>query len=415
LAYINFRLPFIDKIREAGRHLVLFVIGVSFLSGFGYSLLARLFQHYAQNHRVRPLVLPTVLMLIFTGVILWELLQSGHGNLPKGLWIIGSAPILFAVGYVCRLSRCNNVVLAAAVVSVAAVVVPIREFSVSQSSFDKPMNLLSHRVLQRVAPQIDAANYRVDFRDKAFSNRFWAMNASYYGIKSFYNQIPPQPYDQFQFSNLTSVPHLCEMMGARYVLCGPADSPTDAGAKQILESEGYRLYENPGPMGRLNLVHRVAGSIDDQAAFVQAIGKGFDYLSEAYVTRRDLKKVEAFLQHSQPLPSGREHIVKIVDQPNRSYSTVECDSASLLVLNEWFTPAWKARVNGRRQPLLRVNQWQAAVLLPAGENRVEFEYSPTLFRSLVASSRITLALLVFFVIFMFVRKRVGRHQEQPAL
>ena len=33
LAYVNFHLPLINKIREAGRHLVLFVIGVSFLSG----------------------------------------------------------------------------------------------------------------------------------------------------------------------------------------------------------------------------------------------------------------------------------------------------------------------------------------------------------------------------------------------
>lgn len=404
LAYINFRLPFIDKIREAGRHLVLFVIGVSFLSGLGYSLLTRSFQRYTQNHRVYLLIFPTILVLIFAGVILWELLQPGHGNLSKGFWIMGLAPILFAVGYVCRLSRYNNVVLAAAIISVAAMVVPIRGFSVSQSGFAKPMNLLSHKVLQRVAPEIDAANYRVDFRDKAFSNRFWAMNASYYGIKSFYNQIPPQPYDQFQFSNLTNVPHLCEMMGARYVLCGSADSPTDAGAKQILETDGYRLYENPGPMGRLTLVHRVAGSINDQAAFVQAIGKGFDYLSEAYVTPRDFKKVEAFLQHSQPLPPGREHIVKIVDQPNRNYSTIECDSASLLVLNEWFTPAWKARVNGKKQPVLCVNQWQAAVLLPAGDNRVEFEYRPALFRVLTVLHWITMVLLLVLVVFAISRK-----------
>jgi hypothetical protein len=394
LAYINFRLPFIDKVREAGRHLVLFVIGVSFLSGLGYSLLARSFQPYKQSHRVRLLILPTILGLIFAGVILWELLQPGHGSVPGGFWIMGLAPILFAVGRLCRLSPYNNVVSAAAIVSVAAVVVPIRGFSVSQSDFDKPMNLLSHRVLQRVAPEVDAANYRVDFRDKAFSNRFWAMNASYYGIKSFYNQIPPQPYDQFQFSNLTNVPHLREMMGARYVLCGPADSPTDAGAKQILETEGYRLYENPSPMSRLTLVHRVAGRVNNQGAFVKVIGKGFDYLSEAYVTSRDFKKVEAFLHNSQPLPPGREHISRIVDQPNRSYSTVECDSASLLVLNEWFTPAWKARVNGKKQPVLRVNQWQAAVLLPAGENRVEFEYRPTLFRVLMALNRATIVLLL---------------------
>src|SRR4029450_3092506 len=96
----------------------------------------------------------------------------------------------------------------------------LRGFAVSQSDFDKPINLLSHRVLRRVASEIEADNYRVDFRDNAFSNRFWAMNASHYGIKSFYNQLPPQPYDQFRFSNLTNVPHLREMMGARYLLCG---------------------------------------------------------------------------------------------------------------------------------------------------------------------------------------------------
>ena len=91
-------------------------------------------------------------------------------------------------------------------------------------------------------------DWRVDFRDTVFDNKFWAMNASYYGIKSFYNQLTPQPYPQFQFILLRSVPHLREMMGARYVLCGAAESPTAAGAKQMLETEGYKLYENANPM-----------------------------------------------------------------------------------------------------------------------------------------------------------------------
>jgi hypothetical protein len=37
LAYLNFHLPFVNRIREAERHLVFFVIGVSFLTGVGYS------------------------------------------------------------------------------------------------------------------------------------------------------------------------------------------------------------------------------------------------------------------------------------------------------------------------------------------------------------------------------------------
>jgi uncharacterized membrane protein YfhO len=106
---------------------------------------------------------------------------------------------------------------------------------------------------------------------------------------------------------------------------------------------------------------------------------------------------------------GQDRIVKTVDQPNRSYSTVESDSASLLILNEWFTPAWKARVNGKKQAILRVNEWQTGVLLPAGKNRVEFEYSPTLFRVLMILNRITVALLLAFMIFCVVRKALGHN------
>ena len=393
LAYVNFHLPFINRIREAGRHLVLFVIGAAFLSGLGYSLLARTVERYKQSHQVRLLILPAMLLLIFAGVILWELCQYGYSWLPARFWIIWLAPILFVLGRVCRLPS-YGVVSAATLVSAAAAVVPIWGVSLSRSDFIKPINLLSHRVIRDFAKRIDAKDYRVDFRDARFPVQFWAMNASYYGIKSFYNQLTPQPLDQFRFSNLRNVPHVREMMGARYVLCGPNDSPLDPNAKQILEIEGYRLYENPSPMDRLTLVHRVTGRINNQGAFVQVIGKGFNYLLEAYVTPRDFKRVEAFLHNSQPLSRGREHIFKIVDQPNRSYSTVECDSASLLVLNEWFTPAWKARVNGKKQPVLRVNQWQAAVLLPPGKNRVEFEYHPTLFRVLMALNRITIVLLL---------------------
>lgn len=87
----------------------------------------------------------------------------------------------------------------------------------------------------------------------------------------------------------------------------------------------------------------------------------------------------------------------------------------MLVLNEWFTPAWKARVNGKNQPILRVNQWQTGVLLGVGKNRVEFEYRPTLFRILMILNQITMVLLVGFLIFAFVRtrRRAREHANTP--
>jgi hypothetical protein len=404
LAYVNFHLPFINRIREAGRHLVLFVIGASFLSGLGYSLLAGRLEQYKEGRNARPLIALAVLAPIFAGIILWELFQNGAERTQSGFWILALAPILFVLASLCRLSGYKNVVSAATFVSAAAVVIPVRGFPVSESGFNTPLNLLSHRVLQSFADKIDTAGYRVDFRDNTFSHRLWAMNASYYGIKSFYSQLTPQPYDQFRFSNLTNIPRLRAMMGTRYVLCGPANPPTDDDAKEILEAEGYRLYENSKPMARLTLVHQVAGSANNEREFINTVGKGFDYFSEAYVTAADFDAAKTFLESSRSLPHLPDRVTKFVNQPNRSYSTVESDSASLLILNEWFTPAWKARVNGKKQPVLRVNQWQTGVLLSAGKNRVEFEYHPTLFFVLMMLNRITFVLLLLFLIFAVVRK-----------
>ncbi len=277
------------------------------------------------------------------------------------------------LGLIFNVSHYYHVTFAALLVSLAGMVIPVRAFSVSESGrihatgFNTAFNLLSHRVIKSFADKIDVVDYRVDFRDDTVRDRLWAMNASYYGIKSFYNQLTPEPYGHFRFSNLRNIPHLRAMMGARYVLCGPNMTPIERDAKQILETEGYKLYENPNPMGRLTLVHRVAGFASSKSEFIKTINRGFDYLSEAYVDRKRFEKARRFLDNSQMLLHAKDRIVKIVDQANRRYSAVESDSASLLILNEWFTPAWKVRVNGKNQEVLRVNEWQTGVLLGAGK------------------------------------------------
>jgi hypothetical protein len=405
LAYLNFHVPFINRIREAGRYLVLFVIGVSFLSGFGYSLLPRIWEHYRNSRNLRLLIAPALMALAMTGIILWELAQMHPLQRLTGCWMLALAPLLFVLGRFSKVRRCQFLTLAGVLVSVAAMVIPVRGISVSQSAFDKPTNLLSHRVLQRIATETDVREWRIDFRDSVFDNKFWGMNASYYGIKSFYNQLTPQPYAQFEFMLLGSVPHLRAMMGARYVLCGPAESPTDANTKQMLEIEGYKLYENANPMNRFTLVHQVEGSAPNVAGFVELIQRGFNYHSEAYVTPRDLESVRKFLGN-QPMSARPEDVItKVINQPNRSYSRVESNAASLLILNEWFTPAWKVRINGVSQAALRVNQWQVGALLPAGKNDVEFEYEPTPFRALMILNRTTVVLILGFLILRWYRNR----------
>jgi hypothetical protein len=405
LAYLNFHVPLINRIREAGRHLVLFVIGVSVLSGFGYSLLPRIWEHYTNSRNLRLLIAPALMALAMTGIIFWELAQMNQLQRLTGCWMLALAPLLFVLGRFSKVRDCKVLMLSGVLVSVAAMVIPVRGISVSQSAFDKPMNLLSHRVLQRIATETDVRDWRIDFRDSVFDNKFWGMNASYYGIKSFYNQLTPQPNAQFEFMLLGNVPHLRAMMGARYVLCGPAESPTDANTKQMAEIEGHRLYENANPMNRFTLVHQVEGAAPSVAGFVEIIQRGFDYQSEAYVTPHDLERVRKLFGNQPMSAQPGDVITNVINQPNRSYSRVASNAASLLILNEWFTPAWKVWVNGVRQPALRVNEWQVGALLPAGNNDVEFKYDPTLFRVLTILNRTTVVLILGFLILRWYRNR----------
>jgi hypothetical protein len=417
-AYLNFHLPLINLIREAGRHLVLFVIGVSFLSGIGYDLLSIIFREYKRDHKARQLVIPVMLLTGFVTVIFWAMFHNGLTEAwqffqSQGtLWILALAPLLFIIGLIWKSRGRERIPLVALLISAAALVVPTRGLPAAMSSFYEPLNILSHRVIQTFVKRIDAFNYRVDFLDKvptrpAFPTVFWGMNASYYGIKSFYNQQTPQPHAQFRFSRMAKVPHLRQMMGARYVLCGPSISPPDGGAKEILATEGYRLYENPRPMARLTLLHRIAGSYNKENEFLNTISRGFDYFTEAYVDRDHFEVAQRFLATPQISLDIQDHMVKFVDQSNRSSSSVDSASPSLLILNEWFTPAWKARVNGKNQPVLRVNQWQVGVLLDAGKNQVDFEYRPTLFRMLTLLNRITILLLLLFPVFPVLRNHIA--------
>jgi uncharacterized membrane protein YfhO len=68
-------------------------------------------------------------------------------------------------------------------------------------------------------------------------------------------------------------------------------------------------------------------------------------------------------------------------------------------------------VNGKKQPVLRVNEWQTGVLLPAGKNRVEFEYRPTLFWALRALNRVTIVLLLVLALFAVIRKVRDRKRD----
>jgi hypothetical protein len=211
------------------------------------------------------------------------------------------------------------------------------------------------------------------------------MNASYFGFDSFYNKLTPQPYEQFRVSWSLRQPFLRELMGERYVLCAPESKPLDQSAKPRFGIDGYTLFENPIYMDRVSLIHSLAGTYTDEADLLRGIGRGFDFKHRVYLAKDDAIKLGGVLSAEIPAAAqlAKEKIVIRRESTNHISIGVTARLPAVVVLNQWFTPAWKAKVNGRSLPIFRANQWQVGVPVEAGQNVVEFRYRPTLCRILL--------------------------------
>lgn len=72
----------------------------------------------------------------------------------------------------------------------------------------------------------------------------------------------------------------------------------------------------------------------------------------------------------------------------------ESDAEGILMVTDKYTPNWKVWVDGKEQPLLRVNYIMRGVQLPAGNHQVEFKYRPPIGSLYVTLSAMGIGLLV---------------------
>jgi hypothetical protein len=59
--------------------------------------------------------------------------------------------------------------------------------------------------------------------------------------------------------------------------------------------------------------------------------------------------------------------------------TAAANGDGVLVLADSYYPGWKAYLDGRETPILRVNHFYRGVIVPAGQHRIEFRYEPRSF------------------------------------
>ena len=301
---------------------------------------------------------------------------------------------------------CSGLLLLACLASVLS---PQGTQPFSVSEYLRADNLRSHRVLRRVAQLPDIAQYRVVVLDSAFRPAEWGSNASYYGIRTFYLNCTPVPYDQFREMFPEREVNLRMLRGTKYFICGQDSMPFDPKARLLFTESGYRVYEASDPMELYTLVHKVTPSATNDS-FRSKLAAGFDYHRLAVIEKSKEQIIPPLLranEQSIPGTSISEDLVEpILHTPNVFAVQANSPQPGLLILNERWSDDWHARVNSQPAKVLRANFTQPAVVLPAGRNYVEFEFKPTLFWNLLILQRATFLLLVVVGVWKLLRARL---------
>jgi hypothetical protein len=413
LAQLNYHLPLLNKIREPGRHLILFNFGVATLAAFG---LAHWMDALKGGYRTLQDQRHLAAGVVYAGILL-AVLNSGltYVGLISKTQLLGLVGLSVACVLLLRFAAGwkQTVVAGAAALSViyANLQFPLTPPRWADGDYFTAANLVSHKALGELASIEDIRNYRVLFGDDKLGAHYLSMNASYYGLRSFTGYMNPLPKAQFESAfQRSGVRNYYPLLGAKYYLCNPCDPGLLRDYAYVKDIQGYRLHVDREALPHYTVMYHAMGSYQTDGEFLARIDAGYDYAKEFFVPADEFERVRKWLG---PQPSSASYVLKVEDESlNRIRVSVNTEAPAVLVLNEVFDDAWKAAVNGLASRPIRVNSNQIGVLLEKGANLIEFEYSPVLFIRLLWLQRGVVLCLVLYVIWRVTKVKVT-HMDVP--
>ena len=181
-----------------------------------------------------------------------------------------------------------------------------------------------------------------------------------YGLMQWLTpQAAPTPEGGIQ------LPPVFDMLNVRYVIFRGAPNPGD---RPRFQGADYWVLENRSALPRAYVPQRVELVADDKQRLEKLSAPDFDPCAVAYV------------ESPVDLSGPARGTVEIADEiPTRVTLATRMETPGLVILADLWDRGWRAYLNGRRTPILRVNHALRGVLVPAGEATLEFRYEPASF------------------------------------
>lgn len=193
---------------------------------------------------------------------------------------------------------------------------------------------------------------------------------------------------------LRGVSLLDQRTGAHAALTMPAD-----GQFRRVHSGDVKVYQNQQALDRAYLVGQATTAADDAAVLARLAEAAFEPSQEVVLLADDLAAAGQQTQ-AAALAGPMDGVARIVEyQPERVVVEATLDAPGALVLADTWYPGWQARIDGQPAPVLRANYLFRAVLLPAGQHVVQFEFRPASLR-LGAGVSLAAALLLLAVVIL---------------
>ncbi|HYO50575.1 MAG TPA: YfhO family protein [Chloroflexia bacterium] len=174
--------------------------------------------------------------------------------------------------------------------------------------------------------------------------------------------------------------------------------------KLVLESHDFWVWENVYARPYAYFATRFQLAHDEETIRRRMRALTFDRVNEAHVEDFEgtfPENVAALHTGTPVTPEERDSIKLESYAPGDMTFSLKAENTRLLIVNEGWTPSWRASIDNAPATIYRTNYILQGIVVPPGEHRVTLQYDPPAFKWGIAISIIAsigwLALVAFSV------------------
>lgn len=172
---------------------------------------------------------------------------------------------------------------------------------------------------------------------------------------------------------------------------------------KLVQDGTIKVYENQGCLPRAFFAEKLIPAESEKKVLESMNHTSFDPATMVYVSKRELEKLQGKFISEPESATGEAFSGSIAFtdyRPNSISLKTQSNKARFLVLADNYYPGWKAYVNGKEQPVLRVDYTLRGLLLEKGTNTIVFAFKPQSFSWGAGLSMLTLVGLLAALFFL---------------